>query len=104
MRDLKKIRHCDIIPSYLPKWVFLEQTKMVFGETKTISQWKRHFRRNGIAPIGHKFTQNPKPETLSNLATPVLDLDQNRKRLFIKDLIPCWGTPKRPNTFRFCFT
>ena len=40
MRDLKKIkqiRHCNIIPSDLPKWVFLEQTEMVFGETKTIS-------------------------------------------------------------------
>ena len=33
----KQIRHCNIIPSDLPKWVFLEQTKMVFGETKTIS-------------------------------------------------------------------
>ena len=40
MRDLKKIkriRHCNIIPLDLPKWVFLDQTKMVFGETKTIS-------------------------------------------------------------------
>ena len=45
MRDLKKIkikpiRHYNIIPSYLPKWVFLEQTEMVFDEMKTISQWK----------------------------------------------------------------
>ena len=39
MRDLKKqIRHCNIIPSDLPKWVFLEKTEMVFGEMKTIPQ------------------------------------------------------------------
>ena len=39
-RDLKKkqIRHCNIIPLDLLKWVFLEQTEMVFGETKTISK------------------------------------------------------------------
>ena len=66
MRYLKKqIRHCNIIPSDLPKWVFLEQTKMVFGKKKTISQWKWHFRRNVIDPIGEKCTKNPKPETLS---------------------------------------
>ena len=44
MRDLKKIkqiRHCNIIPSNLSKWVFLEQTETVFDETKTIYQWKR---------------------------------------------------------------
>ena len=35
MRDLKKIRHCNIIPLDLSKWVFMEQTKMVFDETKT---------------------------------------------------------------------
>ena len=39
MRDLKnktkkQIRHCNIIPSDLPKWVFLDQTETVFGETK----------------------------------------------------------------------
>ena len=66
MRDLKKqIRHCNIIPSNLPKWVFLEQRETVFNETKTISQWKRLSRRNGIAPIGHKYTENLEPETLS---------------------------------------
>ena len=68
MRDLKKIkqiRHCNIIPSYLPKWVFVEQTKIVFSETKTISQWKQRSERNGIAPIGKKCTENPEPETLS---------------------------------------
>ena len=40
MRDLKKIKqihHCNIIPSDLPKWVILDQTEMVFEETKTIS-------------------------------------------------------------------
>ena len=40
-------------------------------------------------------------------ATSVPDLDQNRKRLFINALIPCsgtQGTPKRPNTFKNCFT
>ena len=68
MRDLKKkqIRHCNFIPLDLPKWVFLKQTKMGFGETKTvfdetktISQWKRHSGRNGTAPTGHKCTENP---------------------------------------------
>ena len=41
MRDLKKfkqIRHCNITPSDLSKWMFLDQTKTVFDETKTISQ------------------------------------------------------------------
>ena len=41
MRDLKKIkqiRHCNIIVSDLSKWVFLEQTEIVFGEMKTISK------------------------------------------------------------------
>ena len=65
MRYFKKIRHCNIIPSYLPKWVFLEQTKTIFGEMKTIYQWKRCLGHNGIAPIGHKCTQNSEPETLS---------------------------------------
>ena len=55
MRDLKKqIRHCNIIPSDFPKWVFLEQTEMVFGETKTIFKWKRCFGCNGTASLGHK--------------------------------------------------
>ena len=56
MRNLKKKqnRHCNIIPSDLPKWVFLEQTETVFGETKTIFQWKRRSGRNGTAPTGHK--------------------------------------------------
>ena len=91
MRDLKKQnRHCNIIPSDLPKWVFLEQTKMVFGEMKTVSKWKRCFGRNGTAPIGHKCTKNPKTRNPFKVsATPILDLDQNRKRLFIKALIPC---------------
>ena len=30
----KQIRHFNIIPSNLPKWVFLNQTETVFGETK----------------------------------------------------------------------
>ena len=94
MKDLKnKIKqnhYCNIISSNLPKWVFLDQMEMVFSETKTISQWKQHSRHNGIAPIGHKCTKNPEPETLKKVsATPVPDLDQNRKRLFIKALIPC---------------
>ena len=59
MRDLKKkikqIRHCNIIPSDLPKLVLLDQTETVFGEMKTISQWKWHSRRNGIAPTSHKW-------------------------------------------------
>ena len=69
MRYLKKIKqicHYNIIPSYLPKWVFLEQMETIFDETKTISEWKRRSRRNGIAPTGHKCTENLEPETLSN--------------------------------------
>ena len=64
MRDLKKIkqiRHCNNIPSDLPKWVFLDQTEKFFNKTKTISQWKWCSRRNGIASIGHKYTKNPEP-------------------------------------------
>ena len=35
MRDLKKQnRHCNIIPSDLPKWVFLEQIEMVSMKQK----------------------------------------------------------------------
>ena len=68
MRDLKKIKqihHCNIIPLDFPKWVFLEQTETVFGEMKNISKWKRCSRRNGIVPTGHKYIENPKPETIS---------------------------------------
>ena len=64
MRDLKKIkqiRHYNIIPSDLPKWVFLEQTETVFGETKTIFQWKRHSEHNGTAPIGQKCIEKLEP-------------------------------------------
>ena len=68
MRYLKKIKqicHCNIIPLDLPKWVFLNQTKMVFDETKTISQWKQRSRCNGIALVGHKCTKTLEPETIS---------------------------------------
>ena len=60
MRDLKKkqIRHCNIILSDLPKWVFLEQTKTIFDETKTISQWKWCSGRNGIVTTRKKFIEN----------------------------------------------
>ena len=58
MRDLTKIRHCNIIPSDLSKWVFLEQTEMVFGETKTISKWKRFCKRNDIDPTRKKYIEN----------------------------------------------
>ena len=61
LKKIKQIRHYNIIPSYFSKWVFLEQTKMVFGEMKTISQWKQCSGCNGIAPIGQKCTENPKP-------------------------------------------
>ena len=78
MRNLKKQNcHCNIIPSDLPKWVFLEQTETVFDETKTVSKWKRRSGRNGIAPIGHKCTENPKPETLSKFR-------QHRFQILIK--------------------
>ena len=68
MRDFKKIKqicHCNIIPLDLMKWVFLDQMKMVFGETKTISQWKQCSGFNGTTPIGHKCIETPEPETLS---------------------------------------
>ena len=61
MRDKKKIKqihHCNIIPSDLLKWVFLEQMKTVFDETKTISQWKWCFEHNGIDPMENKCTKN----------------------------------------------
>ena len=61
----KQIRHCNFIPSDLPKWVFLEQTEMVFSETKTISQWKRHYECNEIDPTRQKCTQNIELEALS---------------------------------------
>ena len=80
MRDLKKIKqihHCNFIASDLPKLVFLEQTEMIFGEMKTISQWKRHSGHNGIAPIGHKCTENLEPETLSKFR-------QHRFQILIK--------------------
>ena len=63
---IKQIHHCNIIPSDLPKWVFLEQMEIVFGEMKTLSQWKWHSRHNGIDPIGKKCIENQEPETLSN--------------------------------------
>ena len=51
MRDLKKkIRHCNIIPSDLPKWVFLEQTETVFGETETVSVKRKLFPNGNDAP------------------------------------------------------
>ena len=38
MRDLKKkfkqIRHCNIIPLDLPKWVFLDQTETILMKRK----------------------------------------------------------------------
>ena len=61
LKKIKQIRHCNIIPSDLPKLVFLDQTKMVFGETKTISKWKRRSRCNGTTPTGHKCIENPEP-------------------------------------------
>ena len=95
-------------PSDLPKWVFLEQTEMVFAETKNYfpmetalrTQWNSSHR-----PQMHRKSKTRNPFKFS--ATPVLDLDQNRKRLFIKDLIPCsgtQGTPKIPNTLSNRFT
>ena len=62
MRDFKKIRHYHIIPSDLPKWVFLEQTETIFDEMKTISQWKRCFGCIGIDPISKKCTKNIEPK------------------------------------------
>ena len=77
LKKIKQIRHCNIIPSDLPRWVFLEQTETVFGEMKTISQWKRCSGCNGTTPIGHKFTKNLEPKTLSNFR-------QHRFQILIK--------------------
>ena len=81
MRDfenkIKQIHHCNIIPSDLPKWVFLEQTKTVFGEMKTISQWKRCFGCNGTAPTGQKCIENLETKTLSKFR-------QHRFQILIK--------------------
>ena len=65
LKKIKQIRYCNIIPSDLPKWVFLEQTEIVFDETKTISQCKRCSRCNGISPMVHKCIETPSPKTLS---------------------------------------
>ena len=72
MRDLKKkqIRHCNIIPSDLLKWVFMERKK-------TISLWKRRSGRNGIAPTGKKCAKNLKKKTFSNF-------QQHRFQILIK--------------------
>ena len=40
LKKIKQIRHCNIIPSDLLKWVFLEQPETIFDEAKIISQWK----------------------------------------------------------------
>ena len=78
MRYLKKqIRHCNIIPSDFPKWVFLEQTETVFDETKTIFQWKWSSERNGTTPISQKCIKNPEPKTLSKFR-------QHRFQILIK--------------------
>ena len=61
----KQIRHCNIIPSDLPKCVFLDQMETVFDETKTISQWKWCSGHNGITPTTHKCTESLEPETIS---------------------------------------
>ena len=71
MRDLKikikQIRHCNIIPSDLPKWVFLDQMETKFDETKNISQCKQHSRRNGIDLTHQKFIETPELEILSKV-------------------------------------
>ena len=64
------------------------------------TQWN-----NSHMPKMHRKSKTRNPFKVS--ATLVPDLDQNRKRLFIKALIPCsgtQGTPKIPNTFRYHFT
>ena len=77
LKKIKQIRHCNIIPLDLPKWVFLEQMEMVFGEMKFFSKWKQCSGCNGIAPIGQKCIENIKPETLSKF-------QQHRFQILIK--------------------
>ena len=50
IKKIKQIYHCNIIPSDLPKWVFLEQTEIVFDEMKTIYQWKWFFVKRKLFP------------------------------------------------------
>ena len=66
-------------------------------ETARRTQWNSSHR-----PQMHKKSRTRNPFKVS--ATPVPDLDQNWKRLFINALIPCLGTPKRSNTFNNHFT
>ena len=107
-KKIKEIRHGNIITSDFPKWVFLEQMKTIFNETKNIFLMETVLRMQWNN--SHMPQMNRKSKTRNSFkvsTTLILDLDQNRKRLFIKALIPCsgiHGTPKRLNPLRNHFT
>ena len=77
MRDLKKIRHCNIIPSNLPKWVFLEQTEMVFDETKTVSNG------NGAPDAMEQLPQATNARKIQN-QKPLKKFRQHQFQILIK--------------------
>ena len=62
-KKLKQIRHCNIIPSDLPKLVFLDQTKMVFGEKKLFPNG------NGALDAMEQFPQATNAQKLQNHKT-----------------------------------
>ena len=64
-KKLKKKRHCNIIPSDLLKSPYMEQTKTIFNQMKTIPQWIRRSRHNGTTPTSQKYTEIIELETLS---------------------------------------
>ena len=77
MRDLKKNKSVTVT-LYLQicrNGCFWNKRKQFSMKTKTLSQWKRRSGRNGIAPTGHKCTENP--ETLSKFL-------QHRFQILIK--------------------
>ena len=106
MRDLKKNKSVTVI-SYLQ----ICRNGCFWNKQKQFSMKKKLFPNGNSAmdnshrPQIHKKYRSRNPFKVS--ATLVPNLDQNRKRLFINDLIPCSGTqvtPKRPNTLSNRFT
>ena len=80
MRDLKKIkqiRHCNIIPSDLPKWVFPKQTKMVFGEQKLFPNGNSALDVMEQLPQATNAQKNRTRKPFKVLATLVPNLDKN---------------------------
>ena len=91
MRDLKKNKSVTVT-LYLQiyrNWYFRNKRKWFSVKRKlfpngnsALNQWNYSH-----GPKMHRKYRTKNPFKVS--ATPVLDLDQNRKQLFIKALIPC---------------